>query len=420
MTDNNPDVLLCLANLSSDEVFTPPKIANEMLDMLPQNLFTNPDTKFLDPACKSGVFLREITKRLIDGLEPKIPDLHARINHILREQVFGIAITDLTALISRRTVYCTMNPDNNLSVCKFDDPVGNIIYNNHQHSYNNRGRCTFCGASEKNFTRSEDSETHTYEFIHTLRPERIFSMNFDVVISNPPYQLNNGGGMGSSAIPIYHKFVEQAKKLNPRYITMIIPARWYSGGRGLDEFRDEMLHDEHIKELHDFPDASDCFNGVEIKGGVCYFLWDKRYKGKCTVVAHKNNTMAKPITRPLVEADIGTFIRYNEAISTIHKVKDFHEESFIKLVNANDPFGYDIREANSYKRVKPNIQLTPFDNSVKMYYFGWQKNGIGYIDKATVGKNKEFVDKYKVLISKAAGTGKLPDQVLNRPFIAYQ
>ena len=123
---NNPDILLCLANLSSDEVFTPPKVANAMLDMLPQDLFENPDAKFLDPACKSGVFLREIATRLIKGLEKKIPDFHERINHIFREQLYGIAITELTADVTRRTVYCTMNPSNKYSVCKFENSQGNI------------------------------------------------------------------------------------------------------------------------------------------------------------------------------------------------------------------------------------------------------------------------------------------------------
>ena len=120
----NPDVLSCLANLSNDEVFTPPEVANSMLDMLPQELFSDPNTKFLDPACKSGVFLREIAKRLLTGLEPILPDLQQRIDHIFHHQLYGIAITELTSLLSRRGVYCSKYPNSVYSVSRFDDAEG--------------------------------------------------------------------------------------------------------------------------------------------------------------------------------------------------------------------------------------------------------------------------------------------------------
>ena len=206
-----PDVISCLADLSNDEVFTPPSVANRMLDMLPQELFSDPDVKFLDPACKSGVFLREIAKRLIKGLAGRFPDLQQRCDWIFQHQLYGIAITELTSLLSRRSVYCSKYPNSPFSITRFSDVQGNILYHKIEHTWEN-GKCKYCGISQDNSLNDaerEGMETHAYEFIHNINPKGILNMKFDVVISNPPYQLSTGQGQ-SQAKPIYQNFIEQA------------------------------------------------------------------------------------------------------------------------------------------------------------------------------------------------------------------
>ena len=169
-TSYNPDVLSCLANLSNDEVFTPPHLANQILDLLPIEIWSNKDAKFLDPVSKSGVFLREIAKRLMVGLEKQIPDKQTRINHIYKSQLYGIAITELTSLLSRRSVYCTKTANGKYSVCDgFDNEQGNIIYRSIQHTWKNNN-CEFCGASQEVYDREDALETYAYPFIHSDIP----------------------------------------------------------------------------------------------------------------------------------------------------------------------------------------------------------------------------------------------------------
>ena len=408
-TRYNPDVLSCLANLSNDEVFTPPAVVNRMLDLLPPALWSNPQATFLDPVCKTGVFLREIAKRLLEGLATQIPDVQERVNHIMTRQLFGLAITELTALLSRRSLYCSKRADGHYSVCNaFADAQGNIRYTPLTHTWE-RGRCRFCGASQEVYERGEGRETYAYQFIHSLEPEKLFDMKFDVIIGNPPYQLEVGIQKDNYSIPIYQKFVEQAKKLNPRYLTMIIPSRWFAGGRGLDDFRKDMLSDDRLKIIVDYPDATECFsNSIDISGGVCYFLWDRHYHGNCRVCSIQKGENMSQMSRPLLEKGCDSFIRFNEAIPILRKIQQHKEASFCKYVSPQTPFGI----ISSFKQ----YQETPFNGSIELLSVSGKK----YIEDKYVTKNKQWINYYKIYISKSYGErGSYPYRFLAKPVIGY-
>lgn len=387
----NPDVLSCLANLSNDEVFTPPQLANQILDMLPQELFRSPDTKFLDPCTKSGVFLREIAKRLIIGLADKIPNLQQRIDHIMHHQLYGIAITRLTALMSRRSLYCSKDASGKYSLSHFDDADGNIHFDEILHTWQN-GKCIYCGASQEVYDRGEDLETHAYEFIHTNNPNELYNnMFFDVIIGNPPYQLSDGGN-AASAIPLYHLFVEQAKKLQPRYLSMIIPARWYSGGRGLDDFRTSMLNDTRIKYLTDYADSSECFPGVNIAGGVCYFLWAKEYSGDCYV---RNIIKGDEIILKRCLSEFPVFVRSNVSINLIRKILTKAFISLSQKVYPSNPFGFRTYVRGEHLKFKGSTKLITSE-------------GYGYVKRSDITKSQDAIDTYNVIMTRAMSGGNKP------------
>lgn len=370
----NPDVLDCLSSLSNDEVFTSPKLANQMLDLLPPEIWSNPKATFLDPVSKSGVFLREIVKRLDKGLKNQIPDKQTRINHILKNQVFGIAITGLTALLSRRSVYCSKIANSPLSICEeFDNDMGNIIFGAVHHHFKD-GKCSECGASQGVFGNRQGLENHAYAFIHSDRDDvfgELLTMKFDVIIGNPPYQLKDEKDKKrASASPIYHYFVEQAKKLNPRYLVMITPSRWFTGGKGLDAFRDSMLD------------------------------------GDCEVFTYDDGHCVSQLKRPLKEKGTDVFIRFNQAVSILRKLRNKSEKSFGELVSVQTPFGF-LSSFNDYKNKK-------FENSVSLI----TSKGERFISREQINRNEHLVDKYKVYIAKAYGERISSNfWVLGKPFL---
>jgi hypothetical protein len=418
LSSYNPDVLSCIANLSNDEVFTPPELANHILDRVAEawsratdgaNLWSDKTVRFLDPCAKSGVFLREIVRRLSDGLKDEIPELVARVDHIVTHQVFGIGLTRLTAMLSRRSAYCSKWADGPHSIAtSFDSPDGNVWFQPLRHSWVGGtervvtandvgeaveitvdGRCEYCGANQKVMDRGDALESHAYAFIHThevrSRMRELFGgdMQFDVIIGNPPYQLNDGGGSGSSARPIYQKFIEQAQHLEPRFLAMIVPAKWYSGGKGLDEFRAKMLADNRIRYLADYPDSRDAFDGVDVAGGVCYFLWDRDNGGPCSVDTFSGG---KKITATRQLDEFATFIRDNRALSIVHKTLEGNPTSFSTVVSSRKPFGLESAQKS--------------DPKGELYLYASGQDG--KIRRADVPKGSELIDAWKVLLSKTS------------------
>ena len=458
-TPAQTDILTCLANLSTDEVFTPPHIVNAMLDLLPQELFSDPSATFLDPACKSGVFLREIARRLMLGLEPHFPEPSERIAHILTHQLYGIAITELTALLSRRTLYGSKDVHNpTYSIPKKSGAAlpqgGNIYYAPTPHSFKN-AKCTYCGASQSQYDRDSTLESHAYAFIHELEPlEEFFAsvkapspssqaeaalspslrdlrqqgvakqgaaaaslvihkstqvdskavnsasaesmdchaanaarndkqshpqgdtMSFSVVIGNPPYQLITGKEASNNAVPIYNRFIQRAKELNPNHIVFIIPSRWMVGGIGLDSFRQEMINDSHIKTIIDYEDSKACFPDNNIDGGICILHREQAYTGKIDYTFTSNNGTTHTSKRTLHNPYSKFIIRNGAVLEILDKILANTQDKFSSIVSSISPFGIPTFLFNEPERFpNANLQDTPFLHSVKIYGVKGHKGG---------------------------------------------
>lgn len=419
----NPDILTCIANLSSDEVFTPPGLASQMLDMIAEtwsdnhngeNIWANKSVTFLDPCTKSGVFLREITKRLTEGLKESIPDLQERVNHILSRQVFGVGITRITSLLARRSLYCSKIANGEHSIAtSFGDEDGNIWFKRIEHSWES-SKCRYCNAPKMILDRNADVENYAYPFIHTGEIKTWMvetfggNVQFDVVIGNPPYQMKGGAG-GSSDSSIYHLFVEQAKNLEPKYLSMVIPSRWLAGGRGMDEFRKEMLGSNKLVGLVDYPVSSEVFPGVEVKGGVCYFVWDSSHEGMCQVTVVRGEDR-QTSTRKLDEFDV--FVRDPRAVDILKKVVIPGHVGMDVLVSNREPFKL---ESNF-----DGFHLKKGDKDIDLHYIRNGKRSIGYIRENSITKNRDLINRWKLLVPKAGSDGgqKIPDSVLGKPLVS--
>ncbi|MFB9652759.1 Eco57I restriction-modification methylase domain-containing protein [Pseudarthrobacter oxydans] len=437
----NPDVLTCIANLSNDEVFTPPEFANRMLDSLTEawassnngaNIWSDKSVKFLDPFTKSGVFLREIVTRLTVGLAAAIPDLAERVDHVLTNQVYGIGITELTSSLARRSVYCSKYANGPHSIASsFTTDSGNIWFERTEHTWENgtkkflvdpttgddivtfvNRKCRYCGAAESEYDRGPELETHAYAFIHTddinARVAEFFGddMQFDVIIGNPPYQLSDGGH-GTSAAPIYQLFVERALDLDPRFAVFVTPSRWFAGGKGLDKYRARLLGDKRMRNLVDYPKLYEAFPGVKIRGGVSYFLWDRDHQGPCTIqTMWDGQPLGEPMARDLDAYDV--LVRRNEAVPILEKVRAEAEPTLEERVSSRKPFGL----ATNYQGKTSNLGMV---QPVRLY----ANQRVDWIERADLLANSGWVDDWKVLMTRVQGTSAAVEtKFLSKPIIA--
>jgi site-specific DNA-methyltransferase (adenine-specific) len=405
-----PDILDVIAALSSDAVPTPPLLARALLDLLPAEVWTNPGYRWLDPATKSGSILREVARRLMDGLAEWEPDRTKRAEHILRNMLYGSAVTQVHGEMTRRSVYVSRDATSKHAAVRFDSPDGNLPFVTAEHDYpvNRQGKasgpCKVCGAPV-GLERGPSRENHAYAFIHGAYPtEEMEDMQFDVIVGNPPYQLETEG-FAATASTIYHHFVKHAIALEPKYVAMIIPSRWFTGGKGLDGFRESMIADRRLCVIVDNPKLFDCFPGVEIKGGVNYFLWDRDHGGDCEFSTRIDGTIVSTMTRDLRKGD-GVLVRDNRAMSIIGEVADKTKRSAEELSTVTKPFGLTMR--SNY----PGSVPEPFEGAIPLIY----ASHVGYSRPGQIQRNHQWINRWKVLLPMAAdGHGREVSYVLGEP-----
>lgn len=402
---SQPDILEVIANLSNDAVFTPPLVVNAVLDLLPAEVWSDPTLRWLDPGAKTGVFPREITKRLMAGLAEAIPDEIARLEHILKEMVFAIATEEITGMMTRRSLYCSKDASSEFSTVRFADPDGNVWRKGVEHDFDDAGRCKECkGTKEQLVVPGQDNKA--YGFIHAdgrVQIDKEMDMKFDVIVGNPPYQMNDGGG-GGSASPIYNKFIDFAIELNPQHVAMIVPSKWMVGGKGLDDFRKRMIGGHRLVRVVDYQNARELFPVINLNGGISYFLWSSAHDGECKYTYYFSDENPTTEERFLDEFDV--VIRDNIALDILRKVRSKMEDAFDARVSPLKPFGMRTNFRGSDRKPR---------NPVKLY----QNGGTAWIGRSFIDTRTDLIDEWKVLIPRGSDGNEIyPLPVLSNPIIA--
>ena len=320
----------------------------------------NPNAKILEINSKTGLYPLFVTYNIfrakIKEKELAIEEQEKLWEQTIKENVFVICKTPMAKSITKRTLVGFK--DIKINAHYFEDLINTIKNKSEQ------------------FTKRVLSANYW-----DIKGET--DMKFDAIVGNPPYQLTTGGSK-AQAVPLYNLFINIAKKLNPNYISMIMPSRWFSGGMGLDTFREEMLNDKRIRCIIDYSNAKDCFPGVSISGGINYFLWDKNYQGICKYTNIHDN---KKTVKDRILNEFSVFIRFNEGIDIIRKIQQKKEDSIISIVSSLSPFGIDSKVRGKTNR---------FESSLSLY----SSDGVSYIDDKSVKVGTDLINKYKVMVSK--------------------
>ena len=348
----------CFLNEQFDpqEVLEEPRLVDQ--GQVTEDIFLNPEARILEMNSKSGLYPLYMAYSLyamkLPGPEDKLPleQTQALWQETVEQQIFVLCKTRMAESITRRTLV------------GYQDWTVNTTYIPYLLERMENDPQRLAKKLEKPETWRKNGEP----------------MTFDAIVGNPPYQIADGGN-NASAMPVYQRFVELATTIEPHYASMIMPSRWYSGGRGLDDFRANIMNDTRMRVLYDYASSDYCFPGVDISGGICYFLWDKDYDGPCTVT-NAESQIAHSVKRYLNEFPI--LVRSNAAISIIDKVARRKEQTLDTFVSSQKPFGL-----RTFARPDENGDLT----------LRWN-GGKGPISSDKVTGGTELIDKWKVIVSR--------------------
>ncbi len=355
-------MLNCISYLAKDEIQTSPHLAAKLVDSISQDVIENPESKYLNLGAKDGIFSYLLKCRLMKEMQGRFSTPEEKEHHILHSQIFVDCTSSLAADLARKLLYGSDRADAVSARCRFAAPEGNV-------------KCIY----GKDGIAKENAKTYDGSLY-----SEVFGVKFDVVIGNPPYQENDGGN-GISAKPIYNRFVEMALQLDPRFLIMIIPAKWFAAqGKGTAKFSKMMLSDRHIKKMVDYPDSTECFPDVAIGGGVCYFVRDSQYSGPCNFVSiHRGQKF-----EAAMELDkYGILVRYLPLLPIIEKVFAYYPEGFRSMtecVSSRKPFGLSTK-----------VEPVSGTGDIMLRY----NRGVGPFLRSMVPAGIEMIDKYQVVIS---------------------